>query len=134
MSRGAGLLAGVVVALGLALSGVGAAPATAADVYVRHLQLLGSTPAADAVVTESPAEIRTVFSEPPQPRGSSLRLTQGRRVIETTDTEVYAEDTRQLLLRPVGTLAPGTYTVHWRVIAQDGHTQRGTYDFRIAGE
>ncbi len=101
---------------------------------VPHLRLERSSPAADSTVTGSPEEIRLFFSEPPQMRGTSVRLTRGaEELVASTDAVAYAEDPRQVFIRPEAPLTPGGYTVHWRVIAQDGHTQRGTFVFQVAG-
>jgi methionine-rich copper-binding protein CopC len=114
------------------------APASAeegapADAEAPHLRLERSTPAADSTVAASPPEIRLFFSEPPQMRGTSVRLTRGpEALVQTTDAAADGEDPKQVFIRPAEPLTPGAYTVHWRVIAQDGHTQRGTFEFRVA--
>ncbi len=97
-----------------------------------HLRLVRTTPAADTTVTESPDEIRLFFSEPPQMRGTTVRLTgAGDALVATTDAAPDEDDARQVFIRPEAALPSGQYTVHWRVIAQDGHTQRGTFNFTV---
>lgn len=104
-----------------------------ADDGVPHLRLVATSPAADSAVAGSPAEIRLFFSEAPQMRGTTVRLTRGaEELVESTAAAADPEDAKELFIRPVSPLAPGTYTVHWRVIAEDGHTQRGTFEFRVA--
>lgn len=124
------LVAALPVADRLSTSEVSVAQASDA---VPHLRLNRSAPAADSTVAASPAEIRLFFSEPPQMRGTSIRLTRGTEdLVASTDATADIEDPREVFIRPEGTLTPGSYTVHWRVIAQDGHTQRGSFGFRVA--
>jgi len=99
-----------------------------------HLRLVRTTPAADTTVAESPAEIRLFFSEAPQMRGTSVRLADAsENLVASSDAAADAEDARQVWIAPDAPLAPGRYTVHWRVIAEDGHTQRGSFSFRVSG-
>jgi methionine-rich copper-binding protein CopC len=104
----------------------------AAEGSAPHLRLLSTSPAADTVVGTAPAEIRLVFSEAPQMRGTTVRLVNAaEELVATTGPAADPEDARQVVIRPEATLAAGSYTVMWRVIAQDGHTQRGDFEFRV---
>ncbi|MDR0787694.1 MAG: copper resistance protein CopC [Gemmatimonadota bacterium] len=117
------LVAGVTLALG-------AQPAAAA--ILRHLQLASSYPAADARLARAPAEVRVVFSEQPGP-GTSLRLTRGETLVETTDVAADSADAKQFFIRPARPLADGAYTAHWRAVAADGHPSTGTFNFQVGG-
>ncbi len=118
-------LSGVAVVAFLGGSEVGAEP-------VLHLELRGSEPEADTVLTESPEEVRLFFSEPPQMQGTSVRLADpAGELVPTTDAEADPDDPRQVHIDLQGPLAAGTYTVHWRVIAQDGHAQNGDFVFTL---
>lgn len=123
----AGILAAILAV------GVWAAPTAARAVdEARHLRLDRSSPAANAVLTSAPPEIRLFFSEAPQMSGTTVRLTRGTEdLVRTTETRADSTDTKQVFIVPSEPLAPGAYTVHWRVIARDGHAQRGTFGFRI---
>jgi copper resistance protein C len=97
-----------------------------------HLRLERTEPAGDEVVTEAPAEIRLFFSEAPQMRGTTVRLADAAgELVATTGATADEDDPREVYIRPDGELADGPYTVHWRVIAQDGHAQNGTFEFRV---
>ncbi|TVP45414.1 MAG: copper resistance protein CopC [Gemmatimonadales bacterium] len=110
----------------------GAWLAPAAEGSAPHLRLLSSSPQADTVVGTAPAEIRLVFSEPPQMRGTTVRLVNAsEELVATSSAAADPEDARQVFIRPESTLPAGSYTVMWRVIAQDGHTQRGDFDFSV---
>ncbi len=98
-----------------------------------HLELRATEPVADTTLAESPDEIRLYFSEAPQMEGTSVRLADANEeLVPTTAAEADEEDPRQLFIMPGEEgLQPGSYTVHWRVIAQDGHAQNGTFGFSI---
>jgi copper resistance protein C len=99
-----------------------------------HLRLDSTEPAAGTVLPASPSEIRLFFSERPQMDGTSVRLADaGGELVATTEAVADDADARQVFIVPQDSLAPGAYTVHWRVIAQDGHAQRGDFDFEVRG-
>lgn len=117
----------------LLIAGTGAPDLSAAERL--HLELRNSAPEADSTIAEQPAEVRLFFSEPPQEEGARVRLvTANEELVETSETLVNEEDPRQLFIT-LGEdieLADGTYTVLWRVIAQDGHAQNGNFVFHLA--
>jgi copper transport protein len=97
-----------------------------------HANLLRSEPAANAVLTAAPAEIRLWFSEPLEPRFSHIHLfdAAGRR-IEMLDSAVDAGDAFQMFLT-LPPLADGVYTVAWaNVSTADGHPSEGSFPFTI---
>jgi copper resistance protein C len=107
-------------------------PADAAS--VPHLRLERAEPAADSVVEESPEEIRLFFSEVPGIEGTTVRLADSAgELVAASAAAANPDDGRQVFIRPESALAPGEYTVHWRVIAADGHAQRGTFVFGVRG-
>ncbi len=127
----------VVAALALAAWGAAASvlaePAHADEII--HLRLNSTQPEADAAVSESPAEIRLFYSEPPQMHGTSVRLADAEgELVPASEATADSDDAREVFIVPDEPLAPGTYTVHWRTIAQDGHAQRGDFTFRVTGE
>jgi len=97
-----------------------------------HLRLERSQPAANETLAASPQEVRLFFSERPQSEGSSLRLADGAGALVSTPAFEVEGEGRQLVLRLPASLTPGSYTVHWRVIAQDGHAQRGEFEFQVS--
>jgi copper transport protein len=97
-----------------------------------HANLIRSNPPANAVLDQSPDEIRLWFTEPLEPHFStiSLRDSEGA-VVDTPRAEVDPDDDFQLFLLP-GELTDGVYTVAWRVISStDGHQTEGSFPFVI---
>ena len=117
-----GLLAAILALAGIA---VGAAAADGHANYVR------SNPAADARLLKAPIEIRMSFSEPPDPRGSTLTVLDGNGGrVDTADTAVSGEPNGlRVGMKPVG---DGGYTVAWTArSAVDGHETKGTFAFAV---
>ena len=114
------------LAAGLALLSAGwAAPAAA------HAIVLGSTPAAGAVVSGPDVTLEVRFNCRIDPERSQLSLVSedgGSHALELSGPG--AEGT--LASRATG-LAPGPYRLRWQVLAVDGHITRGDIAFRVAG-
>lgn len=128
ISRATPALLAVLILLG------GAWLTPAAEGSPPHLRLVSTSPAADSVVAASPDTIRLHFSESPQMRGTTVRLTNAAsELVASSDVAAHPEDPTVVFIRPGEPLGPGAYMVHWRVIAQDGHTQRGEFGFRVGG-
>jgi len=102
---------------------------------LRHLTLDHALPGPDSVMSAQVTEVRLFFSEPPQMRATSVRITDGGRgLIATSPPSAYEGDQRQVYVRLDTPLPPGGYVVQWRVMAQDGHIQRGDYTFRVSAD
>ncbi|MFL6022819.1 MAG: copper resistance CopC/CopD family protein, partial [Marmoricola sp.] len=114
----------LVAALLLALVGLGllAGPASA------HTELLGSDPAAGAVVPQAPDQVTLTFNEPIRVVARAVHLfTAEGAELRSPATSV---DSRVLVDLP-GALAPGSYTLAWRVISADGHPVSGALVFSV---
>ena len=97
-----------------------------------HAHLLAATPAADSVVTQTPPEVTITFSEPVEPRFSTIQVTaaDGKR-IDQGEPHLINGDGKQLGVA-VAALPPGGYTVLWHATAVDTHKTEGTYQFTVA--
>jgi len=123
--------------VGLLAGGAVLFPSTpaGAEAMLRHLELDHALPGPDSVMSSTITEVRLHFSEPPQMRATSIRLVDGSRSLVSSSPPVaYEEDPRQVFVTLESALPDGAYTVQWRVMAQDGHVQRGDYSFRVTSE
>jgi methionine-rich copper-binding protein CopC len=111
-----------VAILGLALV-VGAAGAYAHAVLDHASPLVGST------VTTAPSEVRMWFTQPLEPRFSGAQLRgPGGKVLGSGSVD--AADPKQMVIHVYG-LAPGKYTVSWKVLSVDTHRSEGTFSFEV---
>lgn len=123
MVRKAGL--GVVVLLTGAM--LAAAPHSAL-----HLELTKSEPAKGATLTQSPSAIQLWYSQEPQVKLTTVKLTGPAGELDLKPVTVVGEDGKHLSAPVPGALAPGAYTVAWRTLARDGHVVNGEFGFSIA--
>ncbi len=112
-------------ALGIAGAIAGATPASAHANYVR------SNPAADARLVRPPVEVRVAFSEPPDPKGSSIQVLDetGQRWDLGNTAPSDESNGLKVGLKPIGN---GGYLVSWTAVsAVDGHETKGTFAFVV---
>ena len=125
------LIAAVIAGLAAVLVGPVAAGPIAPAVSA-HSQLVSSSPGAGDVVPTSPTEIRLVFSEPIEPRYTSLDVLdgEGKAIVLDVGSADPADD--HILVAPVPALSAGSYTVNWRAVsAADGHVTQGFITFGV---
>src|SRR5207247_11211839 len=97
-----------------------------------HGELVSAQPGRGARRLESPPEVRAWFNLPLVVPGSGLSVVdqEGQRVDDRQQWRVDG-DQRSLLVR-MSQLAPGTYTVTWRVTAEtDLDYAQGSYAFEV---
>ncbi|QIA26483.1 copper resistance protein CopC [Thermaerobacter sp. PB12/4term] len=92
---------------------------------------MASFPKENERLTEAPETLWVRFTEPIETGVSTLRLLDAAGQ-EVAGTRQSAEGDRGLRLS-VPPLAPGDYTLEWKVLAQDGHVTQGTIRFSVAG-
>jgi methionine-rich copper-binding protein CopC len=116
----------LLVALAAALlAGPWAAPAAA------HAVLVRSAPAARATLAERPDRVQLWFNERLEPAFSSVSVWNAAGTqVDAGDARVGADDPKRLSV-PLLPLAPGTYTVRYRVLSVDGHVVDSSFSFTI---
>jgi copper transport protein len=136
-SRGRRVALAVLLALSAHLAGGASAAA--------HALLVSSTPAANAVLATAPTSVTLTFTEPPDPRLSSVRVLDASGAGHTTGPAVAgvadggsgtggpgAGLGATTLTVPLGPLPNGVYTVAWRTVsAADGHATAGSFAFSV---
>jgi copper transport protein len=121
--------------LGVVLIVVCIALATA-EAAVAHATLVATTPGNGASLDRAPTRVVLRFDEPVETVSVAVR------VFTAAGASVPVDDARKLTDREVAAdlppdLAPGTYTVAWRVVSVDSHPLRGAFVFAVgqpAGE
>jgi methionine-rich copper-binding protein CopC len=98
-----------------------------------HALLDKSEPARRATLAKPPAAVRLWFNERLEPAFSSLEVVDaGGRPVAADAARVSAQDPKllELTLPP---LAPGVYTVRYKVLSVDGHTVKASFPFTVKG-
>ncbi|TME33975.1 MAG: hypothetical protein E6I66_02355, partial [Chloroflexi bacterium] len=96
-----------------------------------HANYVRSNPDSDARLVKPPAEVRIVFSEPPDPKGSEIQVldTNGRR---HDKRDVGPSGDANGLRVSVEPVPDGGYLVAWTATsAVDGHTTKGSFAFVV---
>jgi methionine-rich copper-binding protein CopC len=115
------LLANALLAIGLLI----AAPAAFAHAHPKVM-----LPTADSV-GPSPAMVTITFSEPIEPRFSSISVTDEKGKQFNTATSMPAPGDPTTLTLTLPKLPAGVYIVHWVNVAVDGHRLAGDYKFTV---
>ena len=94
-----------------------------------HATLIRTMPANGAVLARSPHEARFVFDDP-------VRIAAGIRAVRNGGESVLGRRPRvvgggKTLVVPLARLEDGDYTVLWRVVSDDGHTESGVIAFAV---
>jgi methionine-rich copper-binding protein CopC len=96
-----------------------------------HAHLESSSPKPDAVLTAPPAEVVVELSEAIEPKFSSIEVkdAKGARV-DNDDPHLAPGDPKRLLVS-LPPLAPGSYTVDWKIMSIDTHKTHGRFSFKV---
>jgi copper resistance protein C len=88
-------------------------------------------PRVESRLKRAPDEVKLYFTERLEPAYSTVRVLDGQGAqIDRRDSRV--DRTNPALLRAtLPALAPGTYTVRWRVLSIDADVTEGSFTFRI---
>lgn len=98
-----------------------------------HAYLIKSFPAKRAVLLASPGQLQLWFNERLEPRFCSLNLRDERgRLAVLGPLQLDAADPKRLSA-VVPRLAPGVYTVKFRVVSVDGHVAEDQFVFTLRG-
>jgi methionine-rich copper-binding protein CopC len=104
----------------------------AASSAIAHPLPKAASPAPNAVLATSPAEIRITFSEGLIAAFSGLELRDGDgKPVELGAAAVNPHNSKQLAAPIEARLAPGRYTVSWHAVGDDTHHTAGRYSFRV---
>ena len=99
-----------------------------------HTQLIASTPVSGSTITRLPAQISLTFGDPLLILGKAalnqVHVSDPNGTFITSATSMVKGAVLRNVLRSKKIL-PGTYTVTYRVSAEDGHVVTGKFTFRL---
>ena len=96
-----------------------------------HAYLVKSAPARRAVLLRAPARVQLWFNERLEPQFSRVSVWDGSgKQVDLGVAQVGPDDPTRLSVS-VSPLAPGTYTVKFRVLSVDGHIVENEFPFTI---
>jgi len=95
-----------------------------------HAHLQKSSPADNSVISTSPSSLVLNFSE--AARLTALSIQKDREPPQNLKPPPTAA--AQQISVPLPPLMPGTYSVNWRVVSDDGHVMAGALRFTLAAD
>jgi methionine-rich copper-binding protein CopC len=95
-----------------------------------HAHLVASVPAEGAVLTMPPQHLELNFSEPARLTALSVRRAEEKR----QSLPLPSGGATQHVTLDLPKLAPGVYTLEYRVISADSHIASGTVHFTVSGD
>jgi methionine-rich copper-binding protein CopC len=117
---------------------VGAVTAMAMYVHVApvlaHSMLVKAEPPRRAVLATTPTQVRLWFNEEIEGDYASLVVLDAEKHPVTEIKPQLAPDDRKSVVLPLPELAPGKYSVKFRVLSVDGHVVESSFDFTIKGK
>jgi copper resistance protein C len=99
-----------------------------------HSMLIKAEPPRRAVLTKSPTHVRLWFNEKIEGDYASLVVLDAKKQPITDVKQTLAPDDPKSIILPIPDLAPGKYSVKFRVLSVDGHVVDSTFDFTVKGE
>ena len=98
-----------------------------------HATLVGSQPAANEHLAQSPARIYLTFSEEVLPRLCQIRILDAHGSTFELPVSGDPQNASAISGAPAR-LAAGLYRVEWRVLSADGHPAHGSFAFTVGEE
>jgi copper resistance protein C len=95
-----------------------------------HAVLIKSTPGANETVTGPNVPLSLTFNSRIDQSRSTISLENPDRTISKVTVEPDSSAPQKLVGR-LSSLAPGSYKLHWQVLAVDGHITRGVISFQV---
>lgn len=99
-----------------------------------HSMLVKAEPPRRAILTKSPSQVRLWFNEKIEGDYASLVVLDANKQPITDVKPTLAPDDQKSIVLPLPELAPGKYSIKFRVLSVDGHVVESSFDFTVKGE
>jgi methionine-rich copper-binding protein CopC len=95
-----------------------------------HAALVRSVPGSRSVLTQAPQSLDLCFNEAVEAKFSSITLEDARGATVPLG-DLQASSDPKCIKAPIRTIGSGVFTVHYRVLSQDGHVVEYGYQFSV---
>jgi methionine-rich copper-binding protein CopC len=99
-----------------------------------HSMLVKAEPPRRAVLAKAPVQVRLWFNEEIEGDYASLVVLDAEKHPVTEAKPQLAQDDPKSIVLPLPELAPGKYSVKFRVLSVDGHVVESSFDFTVKGK
>jgi hypothetical protein len=96
-----------------------------------HAHLLDSEPPANAVIAQSPQQLRLRFSEPVEKKFSRIEVLADQQLLTLPANSLQWDGTGKVLQINLPAHQAHEYQVEWSILAKDGHPGKGRLGFKV---
>lgn len=122
------------VMLGAVMVGAVTAMGLPVDPALAHALLVKAEPPRRAVLAKAPTQVQLWFNEEIEDAYSSLVvLDAGKHPVSEVKFQLAPNDRKSIVL-PLPELAPGKYSVKFRVLSVDSHVVESSFGFTVKGK
>jgi len=101
-----------------------------ATIASAHTEVKSTSPASGAAAKTSLTKVTVTFTGPM--RRGTLRVTgPGGKVVSVGSGGRDPRNVNRLLVGLKGSLKAGSYKAGWTIVAADGHSQKGSFQFKL---
>lgn len=118
----------------LAAAAMTIALSTAVPSALAHSMLVKAEPPRRAVIAKAPEHVRLWFNEEIEGDYASLVVLDAEKHPVTEAKPQLVQDDPKSIVLPLPELAPGKYSVKFRVLSVDGHVVESSFDFTVKGK
>jgi methionine-rich copper-binding protein CopC len=94
-----------------------------------HAQLDHASPKVGSTVAPAPKDVVLWFTEAVEPKFSSIEVVDDKGLaVQAGKASLMGSAALRV---PLKALAPGTYTVNWKVLSVDTHRTQGSFSFTV---
>ena len=122
------------VMVGAVMVGVVTAMGLPVDPALAHALLVKAEPPRRAVLAKAPAQVQLWFNEEIEDAYSSLVVLDSEKHPVSKVKFQLAPDDQKSIVLPLPELAPGKYSVKFRVLSVDSHVVESSFDFTVKGK
>ena len=95
-----------------------------------HAALVRSVPGSRSLLTQAPQSLDLCFNEPVEAKFSSVTLEDAKGTAVPLGAVQAGSDPKCIKV-PIPTIGSGVFTVHYRVLSQDGHVVEYGFQFTV---
>lgn len=96
-----------------------------------HAHLLGTEPPSNALISQSPQQLRLRFSEPIEQPFVRIQVMADAKPLPLSPANLQWDAAAKTLVVNLPAHQASSYQVQWSILAKDGHAGKGQYTFKV---
>ena len=99
-----------------------------------HAHLLGTEPPSNALISQSPQQLRLRFSEPIEQQFVRIQVMADAKPLPLNPANMQWEASAKTLVVNLPAHQASSYQVQWSILAKDGHPGKGRLSFKVQSQ